>query len=213
MYTTNDSGSDAGELALLAALRAGDEEAFKTLVERHHAAMVRIAMIYVKDQAVAEEVAQETWVAVLRGLERFEGRSSFKTWLFTILTNRAKTRATREGRYVPLDVDDDPENEPSISLDRFSADGDWSAEDMPQSWDNIPETRMLSLETVNLIMQAIDALPANQMQVIRLRDVEGFSSAEACNILNISETNQRVLLHRARSRVRQALESYLQSET
>ncbi|MEZ4671400.1 MAG: sigma-70 family RNA polymerase sigma factor [Anaerolineae bacterium] len=214
MDTISDPGSDSSEQHLIAALRAGDDNAFRELVEKHHNALVRIAMIYVKDRAVAEEVAQETWVAVLRGIERFEGRSSLKTWLFTILTNRAKTRATREGRYVPLDVDDDPDSDIGVSLDRFHPPGHdeadhWSAAYMPQRWDNIPEKRMLSLETMNLIMQAIASLPDNQMQVIRLRDVEGFTSEEACNILNISETNQRVLLHRARSRVRQALESYI----
>ena len=211
--TTRDPTSDSSESQVLAALRAGDETAFTMLVNQHHNAMVRIAMIYVKEQAIAEEVAQETWVAVLRGLDRFEGRSSFKTWLFTILTNRAKTRATREGRYVPLELGEDSDDEAVVSLDRFMPDGDWSAADMPQSWDSIPETRLLSLESVNLIMQAIDNLPSNQKQVIRLRDVEGFGSAETCNILNISETNQRVLLHRARSRVRQALETYLQNES
>lgn len=218
MDTTKDPASDSGELQLLAALRAGDEMAFTELVERHHNAMVRIAMMYVKEQAIAEEVAQETWVAVLKGLDRFEGRSSLKTWLFTILTNRAKTRATREGRYVPLELDEDSDDEAAVSLDRFhpSADSNsqhWSPSGKPQSWESIPETRLLSLETIHLIMQAIDALPTNQRQVIRLRDMEGFSSAEICNILNISETNQRVLLHRARGRVRQALETYLQNET
>lgn len=216
METARDADADSSELQLLTALRAGDEAAFTALVERHHNAMVRIAMIYVKEQPIAEEVAQDTWMAVLRGLDRFEGRSSLKTWLFTILTNRAKTRATREGRYVPLELDEDSDDERAISLDRFNDDAEdlhhWLPSGKPKSWESIPETRLLSLETIHMIMQAIETLPPTQKQVIRLRDVEGFSSVEICNILNISETNQRVLLHRARSRVRQALENYLQNE-
>lgn len=204
----------SADAALVAALRAGDETAFTTLVDQLSPSMVRIAMIYVRDQPTAEEVVQETWIAVLRGLDRFEGRSSLKTWIFTILTNRAKTRAQREGRYVPLEISDDFENEPAVSPDRFHAPDSatpnhWSPEGAPHSWESIPEDRLLSLETRAQIMQAIDMLPPNQREVIRLRDVEGFSSGEVCNILAISETNQRVLLHRARSRVRRALEAYL----
>jgi RNA polymerase sigma-70 factor (ECF subfamily) len=154
-------------------------------------------------------------VAVLRGLDRFEGRSSLKTWIFTILTNRAKTRAGRESRYVPLDLTGELNPEPAVEPERFrSPDGSggpghWRPEDMPQSWDSVPEDRLLSQETRSLIMSAIDALPPNQREVIRLRDVQGFSAAEVCNLLELSETNQRVLLHRARARVRRALEPYM----
>lgn len=177
--------------------------------------MVRIAMMYVNTQALAEEVVQETWIAVLRGLARFEGRSSLKTWIFTILTNRAKTRAQREGRYVPLDISEELEFEPAVTPERFGSPDDpqwshhWLPGTAPQSWASIPEDNLLSQETLAYIMGAINTLPPNQREVIRLRDVEGFSSAEACNILSISETNQRVLLHRARARVRRALEDYL----
>jgi RNA polymerase sigma-70 factor (ECF subfamily) len=202
---------------LVAALRAGDEDVFMRFVEQYQNAMVRIAMMYVHDMAVAEEVAQETWVAFLKGLDRFEGRSSLKTWLFTILTNRARTRATREARYVPLNVSGELDDDgPVVSPERFtSADhpdgaGWWAETDKPQAWDGLPEGRLLSQETLSMIMQSISALPQNQREVIRMRDVEGFSSEEVCNILSLSETNQRVLLHRARSRVREMLEKYLE---
>lgn len=213
--SVGNSAWDA-EKQLIAALRAGDEAAFMRLVEQNQNAMIRIAMMYVNNSAVAEEVVQETWVAVLKGLDRFEGRSSLKTWLFTILTNRARTRATREARYVPLnvsgEVDDD---EPAVSPERFNAPdsghdpGHWVWDNRPRPWDDMPESRLLSQETMRVIMQAINALPTNQREVIRMRDVEEFTSEEVCSILSLSETNQRVLLHRARARVRQALESYL----
>ncbi len=197
------------DLQLLAALRAGDEAVFNALVEQLYSSMVRIAMIYTSNQAVAEDVVQETWIAVLRGLDRFEGRSSLKTWIFTILTNRAKTRAQREARYVPLELPDENESEPAVESERFTATHHWRVDAMPGNWEGVPEDRLLSGETQRLILEAIDALPPNQREVIRLRDIEDFTSADVCNILNISETNQRVLLHRARSKVRRALESYL----
>jgi RNA polymerase sigma-70 factor (ECF subfamily) len=202
------------DLQRIQALRNGDEAAFTALVEQYYPSMVRIAMIYVPNRAIAEEVVQETWVGVLRGLERFEGRSSLKTWIFTILTNRAKTRAQRESRYVPLASPFDTETEgiePAVSPERFSLDGDshWVWDIRPHGWDDIPEDRLLSQETLRLVMETIENLPPGQRQVIRLRDIEGWSSAEVCNTLAISETNQRVLLHRARAKVRQALEAYL----
>jgi RNA polymerase sigma-70 factor (ECF subfamily) len=221
IHTTPVDDSSAGvlasaeELSVVEALRNGDETAFTMLVNTYHAALVRLASIYVNDRAVAEEVAQETWIAVLQGIERFEGRSSLKTWIFRILTNRAKTRAQREARYVPLSTLDELDaesGEPSVSPGRFFPPGDPSANhftSIPQRFDQIPEDRLLSKETRAVIQQAIEVLPANQRQVITLRDIEGWSSQEVCNVLNVSETNQRVLLHRARSKVRQALESYL----
>jgi len=195
----------------VALLRAGDEEAFATMVERHHAAMVRVARGYVHSRAVAEEVAQETWLAVLNGIDRFEGRSSLKTWLFRILVNRAKTRGQREARSVPFSSIGDGD-EPSVDPDRFQGEGEphpggWR--EPPARWDGDPEERLLAGETRALILDTIEELPPNQRAVITLRDIEGLSSEEARNVLDVSETNQRVLLHRARSKVRRALEEYL----
>lgn len=192
----------------LAALRAGDEDTFAALIDQLGMSMLRIARLYVSDLHVAEDVVQETWVAVLRGIERFEGRSSLKTWIFTILANRARTRAVRESRYVPLEPPDS-DAEPTVEPERFNPGaGHWLDGTGPRGWDTIPEERLLSRETGDIIQQTIAALPPNQAAVIRLRDIDGLSSAEVCNMLNLSETNQRVLLHRARSRVRRALEAY-----
>jgi RNA polymerase sigma-70 factor, ECF subfamily len=209
--------SDADQL-LVERLRQGDESAFASLVEQYHPAMVRLALGFVANRAAAEDVVQEAWVGVLRGLARFEGRSSLKTWLFRIVTNRAKTRAVRDGRVVPF-TDlwrlDDESDEPSVPLDRFSADqhdehGHWVS--APQSWEDLPEERLLSQELQGVVQAAIDQLPASQKAVITLRDLEGWGSEEVCNTLEISESNQRVLLHRARSKVRRALEAYLGQE-
>lgn len=201
------------ESALVAALKAGDEAAFQTVVDRYHPSMVRIAGLYVNDSAVAEEVAQETWIGALKGLARFEGRSSFKTWLFTILTNRAKTRAGRESRYVPLDPmwdsDTSTDEFATVTAERFDAQGYWNDSLMPRAWETVPEDYLSSREMRAVLERALAELPPNQAKVIRLRDVEGWSSDEVCNVLDISESNQRVLLHRARSRVRAALEGYL----
>jgi RNA polymerase sigma-70 factor (ECF subfamily) len=199
---------------LLAAPRRGDEDAFVQLVERHQGPMLRLARLYVADQTTAEEVVQETWLGALRGLDRFEGRSSLKTWLFNILTNRAKTRAVRDGRTIPFSalVEAAEGDEPAVDPDRFhplghTYAGHWSSR--PQSWRDLPEERLLAGETRERLREAIDALPPMQRTVLTLRDVDGWSADEVCNILEISETNQRVLLHRARSKVRRALESYL----
>jgi RNA polymerase sigma-70 factor, ECF subfamily len=202
---------DQSHDAIVARLRAGDEQTFTDIVDQYSPSMIRIAMIYVRDRAIAEEVVQDTWIAALRGLARFEGRSSLKTWLYTILTNRAKTRATREDRYVPLEQGDDSDDAPLVDLERFDSDHYWADGRLPQPWEDVPETRLMSRETLGLIAAALESLPPNQREVIRMRDVEGFSSDEVCNILGLSETNQRVLLHRARSKVRQALEDYLKS--
>lgn len=199
----------------LAALRGGDEGAFLGLVEQYQAALLRLARMYVNDAAVAEEVVQETWLGVLRGLDRFEGRSSLKTWIFRILMNTAKTRAFREGRSVPFSAFADPASEddgPSVSPERFRPADDphwphhWS--DPPHAWGATPEQMVISRETRAIIEGAIQGLKPSQREVITLRDIQGMSSEEVCNILAISETNQRVLLHRARSRVRAALERY-----
>jgi RNA polymerase sigma-70 factor (ECF subfamily) len=209
--------ASADDLRTVEALRNGDEAAFVMLIQEYQAALLRLATMYVTDYAVAEEVVQETWIAILQGIHRFEGRSSLKTWLFRILTNRAKTRAQREGRYVSLSALEELDAEagqPSVSPEHFFSADDPSAHhftSIPRRFDEIPEDRLLSQETRAVIQRAIDMLPPNQRQVITLRDIEGWGSEEVCNVLEISETNQRVLLHRARSKVRQALEDYLVS--
>ena len=202
----------ASEAERLDALRAGDEEAFAALVREYHASLVRVARMYVSTLAAAEEVAQETWLAVLNGLSRFEGRSSLKTWIFRILTNIAKTRAVRDGRTVPFSALQDPARVPeaAVDADRFLDPehprwpGHWALK--PEPW---PEEALVAGETRERLAEAIEALPATQRAVISLRDVEGWTSEEVRNALDLSETNQRVLLHRARSKVRAALESYL----
>ena len=204
---------------LVAALRDGDEGAFIALVGRYGPLMLRVASTYVRTPAVAEEVVQETWLAVLEGIGRFEGRSSLKTWLFRILANRAKTRGEREARCLPFSCvaargeDDDG---PAVEPDRFlGADhprwpSHWAA--APGDWATVPDVRLLSQETLAHVRDAIGDLPERQQEVIVLRDVEGWSAEEVCNALGVSEVNQRVLLHRARSKVRAALERYLDAE-
>jgi RNA polymerase sigma-70 factor (ECF subfamily) len=202
------------DLALVARLRNRDESAFRELIERYHTSLVRMARQYVSTEQAADDVAQETWLGVLQGIDRFEGRSSLKTWIFRIMMNRARTRATREGRSIPfaaLAGPDAGDDEPAVEAERFISAGafigHWAAP--PHSWETVPEERLLARETRARIEQAIEALPAGQRSVITLRDVEGWGSDEVCNILAISETNQRVLLHRARSRVRRELEDWL----
>ena len=207
--TEPTAAASAADLALVEALRAGDETAFMMLVERYQPSMLRIARMYVSSRAVAEEVVQEAWLGVLNGLDGFEGRSSLRTWIFRILTNIAKTRGQREARSAPFSSVWAPaeDDEPVVDLDRFREDGGWARH--PEPWSTEPEQRLLSHETLAEIGRAIDRLPANQREVIRLRDVLGWSSPEVCNALGISETNQRVLLHRARAKVRRSLEGYL----
>jgi len=207
------------EVSLIYSLREGDEAAFTWLVEEYHPSLVRLARLFVQEESVAEELAQDTWLAVLMGLNYFEGRSSLKTWIFTILTNKAKTRGQREKRSIVFsDLEDVASDLSTVSPDRFNPDtaerspNHWVKELKPVSWIGMPEDRLVSQETMKLINQTIEALPENQRIVMTLRDTHELSSAEVCNVLGISETNQRVLLHRARARVRQALEDYLQSE-
>lgn len=208
----------ADEFLFIEQLRSGNEAAFVLLVDRYHSAMLRLAKVYVAAQAVAEEVVQETWMAVLESLHRFEGRSSLKTWMFRILTNRAKTRAQREGRSVPFSSLSDLdmyEAEPSVNPDRFlPLEHEWAGHwvSFPTNWVEIPEERLLSQETRACIQQAIEVLPPNQRAIIILRDIEGWTAEETCSFLGISEGNQRVLLHRARSKVRSVLEKYFQEE-
>ncbi len=206
---------EPSDAKLVEALRAGDEETFRRLVREWHAPLLRVAQIFVPSRAIAEEVVQETWLRVLGALDRFEGRSSLKTWVFRILANTAKTRAQREGRVIPFSSLQDPGRVPeaAVDADRFLSDdhpqhpGGWASP--PQA---LPEERLLAAETRARIAAAIDELPANQRAVITLRDVEGWDSDEVCNALDITEVNQRVLLHRARAKVRNALEDYLSVE-
>ena len=193
------------ESALVASLRAGDERAFMQLVEEYTPGMRRLALTFVRTPALADEAVQEAWLGVLKGLDRFEGRSSLKTWIYTIVANVARTRAVREARSVPFsslapaDADDD---DAAVDPDRFVGGGDWARPIEP--WRHV-----LDAEARRVIDAAIAKLPPQQAQVIELRDIEGWSSEEVRNVLDISETNQRVLLHRARSKVRAALEEYL----
>jgi RNA polymerase sigma-70 factor (ECF subfamily) len=202
------------DVSLVERLRQGDDTAFLFLVNQHQNALVREAVFYLSDKAIAEEVVQETWIAMLRGLDQFEGRSSLKTWIFSILANRAKTRAQREKRSVPLSEfsgEDDLFGDATVEPERFANprySGHWVK--FPDNWDNIPEDQLLSQETIDVVQKAIQNLPMRQQQVIALRDVDGYSAEEVCNILTISETNQRVLLHRARASVRRMLEAYFE---
>jgi RNA polymerase sigma-70 factor (ECF subfamily) len=189
------------ESALLEALRRGDEDAFARLVGEHHASLRRVARLYVANTAIADEVVQDTWLGVIRGLWAFEGRSSLKTWIFRILVNRARTRAVRESRSTPftatLSTEDGAEPEPSPGPEHLD----------PGS---SPEQSVLTKELGERLRAVIDTLPSNLRIVLWLRDVEGWSPDEVCNALAIQETNQRVLLHRARSRVRAALQPYFE---
>jgi len=187
-------GDDEAEL--IARLRAGDEAAFMTLVDRYHAPLLRLAQSFVPNRAVAEEVVQDTWIGVLRGIDRFEGRSSLKTWLFRILVNRARTTGLRERKHTPVDID----ALPAVPPERFDAGGGWI--DPPVPWADEVDDRIDAQKTAELIGAQLDKLPETQRQVLVLRDFEGLSSAEVCGLLELTEANQRVLLHRARSKVR-----------
>jgi RNA polymerase sigma-70 factor (ECF subfamily) len=187
---------------LLERLRAGDEDAFRTLVDRHDAALHRVARTFVRTSSAADEVVQETWLAVVRGLGTFEGRSSLRTWIFSILVNRARTHAVRDSRSDPfsaLESHDGPTVEPAA----FGADGRWTS--APPRLDADPETGLLAAELREHLLQAVDALPPAQRAVITLRDLVGVSPREVCELLELTDGNQRVLLHRARAHVRTAL--------
>lgn len=201
----------ADDMTVVAALRQGDETVFAALVERYHAALVRLALTYVHDRAVAEEVAQEAWLGMLTGLPRFAGRASLRTWLFQILINCARASHRREAHAIPFSTLGDNDDAPCVDPERFHAHGHrwaghWCAP--PQPW---PEEHLLAAEVGNEVESAIRRLPPHQRAVLVLRDVEGLTAAEACEVLGITAANERVLLHRARSRVRQALETYLQA--
>lgn len=199
---------DRGDAAVLVRLRGGDEAAFADLIALHHAALLRMARTYTTDAALAEELVQDTWIAFLESLGRFEGRSSIKTWLFRILMNVARARLRKESRTVPLSTVAD-RDEPAVEPRRFHArwlpgiGGHWS--EPPAPWAELPEEQALASETRAAIEAAMAELPEQQRQVMVLRDIEGFAAEEVCNLLGLSDTNQRVLLHRARSKVRRAL--------
>lgn len=201
------------EAATLRALRAGDEEAFRSLIDTYSPALLRVAMTYTPSRAVAEEVVQEAWLGVIKGLERFEGRASLKTWIFRIATNVAMTRGARERRSMPFSAlaDREQTDEPMLCPDRFLPD---DHDRWPQHWAlgptawPTPEEGLLAGETREVILRAIEGLPPAQRTVITLRDVEGWPSEEVRDALEISEGNQRVLLHRARTKVRAALERH-----
>jgi RNA polymerase sigma-70 factor (ECF subfamily) len=214
MSDTNVVASPA-DLALVERLRAGDETTFMMLVEEHQATMLRIAQMYVSSRAVAEEVVQEAWLGIVKGLGAFEGRSSLRTWMYRIVTNLAKTRGQREGRSIPFSALAGDESEPPADPAWFQGSteqspGAWRT--LPDEWRGIPDDRLVGHETLVKIGQAIDTLPPLQAEVIRMRDVLGWTSEEVRNALDLSETNQRVLLHRARGRVRRALDAYLREE-
>jgi RNA polymerase sigma-70 factor, ECF subfamily len=199
---------------LVSRLKRGDERAFAELISAYSPTLLRVAQARVRTRAVAEEVVQETWLAVLHGLDRFEGRSSLKTWIFRILTNIAITRGTRESRCLPfssLAEREAGEADEPVDASRFlPADHDrwphhWALG--PTRWET-PEEGLLTGETRDCILRAVEALPPAQRTVITLRDIEGWPSDEVCEMLGVSEGNQRVLLHRARSKVRAAVEEH-----
>jgi RNA polymerase sigma-70 factor, ECF subfamily len=193
-------GADETDSELLSRLRVGDEQAFVVLVRRYHGSMLRLAASFVPSLAVAEEVVQETWLAVLRGIASFEGRSSVRTWLFRILVNRARTAGARERRSVAIG-----DAGAAVDQSRFDKTGNWVSP--PEHWIEQADDRLHAAKVADRLRSAIGDLPALQRQVVVLRDVQGLSSDEVCAVLEISAGNQRVLLHRGRSRLRQVLET------
>lgn len=209
----------ADDAALVDALRDGDEAAFAWLLDQYDSGLRRIALRYVQSRAVADEVVQDSWLGVINGIDRFEGRSSLKTWIYRILINIARARGAREHRSVPFAAAANALEagaEPALDPDRFlsvpaNPAGHWRS--FPLAWEHEPEDRLEAAETLDVVRKAMRALPPAQEEVMTLRDVEGWSSSEICGALNISETNQRVLLHRARSKVRDAVERYFEGAT
>ena len=195
----------------LKALKAGDEVAFEGIITRYHGPLMRLAMAHVRDHGVAEDVVQETWLTCLRTLDRFEGRSSLKTWIFGILMNVARARRRKESRVLPFAAlfrrDDSDSRRPTVDPHRFGSNGLWTTP--PDSWSNLPEARVMSREALDRVKVAIEALPEKQREIVILRDIAGMDSDEVCELLAISATNQRVRLHRGRAAVRRMLEEYL----
>jgi len=195
------------EAALVERLRAGDEAAFERIVTCYHGPLLRLAQAHVASRAIAEEVVQDTFLAVMEGLHAFEGRSSFRSWIFRILSNRAKTRGVREARSAPFSAlaAEGAGDEPAVAPERFDARGRWAAP--PRSWEGVsPESLVADREIRVQVERAIEELPEAQRAVITLRDIEGLEGPEVCAILDLTEANQRVLLHRARARIRARLE-------
>jgi RNA polymerase sigma-70 factor (ECF subfamily) len=204
---SHDHGTGA-DAAFLERLLAGDEAAFSELVAMYHGSLIRLALTFVGDRGAAEDVVQETWLGVIKGLPSFERRSLLKTWIFRILVNRGRTRGARDGRLVNLSAVGGPDESPSDLIDRFSAKGRWIHP--PSKWQEAnPEDLLVRREVVGCLEEAVASLPPNQRSVMMLRDLEGVEATDVCNILDISETNQRVLLHRARTRVRALVEESL----
>jgi RNA polymerase sigma-70 factor (ECF subfamily) len=192
----------AEEVDLLERLRAGDEQAFVTLVRSHHPSLIRLASAYVPNRAVAEEVVQEAWLGVVRGIEKFEGRSSLKTWLYRIVVNRARTAGVREHRETPADL-----TGPADPSERFHPDGGWAEPPVP--WTERVDDRVSAAALHERLRGCLDQLPDTQRQVVTLRDIDGLTAEEACSVLGITEANQRVLLHRGRARLRGLLDAEL----
>ncbi len=208
------SGLTKAEDTILERLRRGDEGAFDELVNQHHSALIRMAMGYVADREAAEEVVQDTWMAVIESLNRFEGRSSLRTWICGILIHKAKDRGVREKRHTTFSAFEsyDDDNEEAVDPSRFQQNGEWAGHWAfpPQPWDDqTPEKLLASQQAVNAMQRAIEALPATLKEVLILRDVEGVDAKEVCELLKITETNLYVRLHRARERVRVAVETAL----
>jgi RNA polymerase sigma-70 factor (ECF subfamily) len=200
------------ERELIARLREGDERAFESVVEAYYPSMIAIARSYVRTRAVAEEVVQEAWLGVLKGLDRFQSRSSLRTWVLQIVSNIARTRAVREARSQPFSSFAMEDGEPAVEAERFRGPDDpfpghWRS--YPTDWRTLPEQRLLSSETLEVAREAIEKLPENQRLVITLRDVTGCTAEEVCETLGVSAANERVLLHRARAKVRARLETHL----
>jgi RNA polymerase sigma-70 factor (ECF subfamily) len=193
------------DAVLLERVLAGDEGAFRELVTKYQDPLVRLARYYVGSDASAEDVAQETWIAVLRGLERFEGRSSFKTWLFRICVNRARTKGVKEKRVIPVDLTSDR----SLLAGRFNESGMWA--DPPVPFTDSIDDAIVNGPIVQLVHESIAGLPEVARAVVTLRDVEGLSTAEVAELLDLSEANVRVILHRSRSRIRSEVESKMRA--
>ena len=201
------SSSEVDEAALLERLRRGDEAAFRQLFRSHHASMLGFARTFLRDVNAAEEAVQDTWVAVMAGVAKFEGRSSLKSWIFAIIANKARTKARREGRMMPFSSFGSSD-EPAVDPERFTPEGSWDSP--PGLWSDIsPERIVAGRELLVHVRAILETLPNSQRTVVTLRDIEGLDAPEVCALLEISEANQRILLHRGRSRIRQAIEDLL----